>query len=185
MRRLDQDVPEVSVAAACDVSTASSLSARVLTWSQSRIAHELAGGGEASEVTGLGNDGGGGMESQAAQTLDGRYKGQEGALFCALLEPGVQAAPAVFSCSKGADVVFECQLLGERFEIESVEPAVVTRGVWPEVARGRDAVAEQEFGQAMSRPQQVDLGILTGANQIAQGLVLEVRNPDRGQVSTT
>ena len=98
VRRLDEDVPEVGVASACDLSTTPGLPARVLAWSQSGIAHELAGGGEASEVTGLGNDGGGGMESQA-QTLDGCHEWQEGTLFCALLERGVQTASAVFSCS--------------------------------------------------------------------------------------
>src|SRR5439155_17547045 len=99
MSRLDQYVSEVSVACTGDLSAAPGRSAGMLTRGESGVAHELACGGEASEVTHLGNDGGRGMEGQATQALDGRHEGQEGTLLGALLQRGVQTSPAVFSCS--------------------------------------------------------------------------------------
>src|SRR5919109_5690723 len=49
--------------------------------------------------------------------------------------------------------------------------------------RRLDAVPKQELGQPMASTEEVDLGVIACPDQVAQGFVLRVGNPDRSQVS--
>ena len=154
----------------------------VLTGGEAQSAHELSGVVATSAVAECSHDGDGDGELDAAPGLESLDDRVQAPSLDLLAEFGLEAREPCLMCRHGSDVGLEDHLLGRRGTDPLSEPA--QRG-WPPggTARIPAILTPQEGLQPGLRGLESPDRILPGAAEVADGLVLDRRDIDRGQIA--
>ena len=156
----------------------------VFTGSKSQRAHELSGVLEPGQVAEFGDEGNGDGELDATHGLEGLDDGGETPALDLLSEFSLKALESFVMFSHGPDILLEDDLLGGRRTDHFRQPAQMGRP-----PRGAalipDILAQEEGLQPVLGGLAIPDRILTRAGEVADRLVLDRWDIDRGQITGT
>src|SRR5688572_12019866 len=163
----DQDAAQVRVSGFGDVAARLLAATRVLRGDQARVRHDARGRGEAARVSQLGGDGERGEIVDAAKTaepLDARAEGLDGQQ---IAQFGIHRLEPADRFINGTDIG-PVGLL-ERWQRPALRLQPRGMALRPGALGGREspAVAQEEFGQAMPRTEEVDTNVLPASEEVA------------------
>jgi len=170
---LNQDPPGMGIAALGDATLLLALSAGVFRWRQANEVHQRAGMGETAQIAQLGHQGDGRKKADPAQHGQELHQWIPTPGLRERLQLALQVLQALMPFRDHVDVVLIGDFLG-RFEKMDVRQMTLI-GVVPVLPAGTGmTIAQQEGLEPLAGLAQIEHGVLTAADQIANGLIVGI-----------
>jgi hypothetical protein len=180
-RPLDEGSAGERVAGFGDGALATAFATGVLTGGESQIAHELSRVLEACQVAEFSDEGDGHRELDAAHGLESLDDGIQAPGLDLVLEFGLEALEAFVVFGNAPDILLEDHLLSRSRTDHLTEPTQMRRPPGG-TAFITDILTQQKGLQTALGGLEIPDGILAGAGQVADGLVLDLGDVDRREI---